>query len=90
MFHILLTIFSALLVCVGFVFFVRLGARVSERLYRWAKWAPIFAALTILIGGIPVLFVLPHPSSISQAIGLWVVGFSGGINARAEQIHRGR
>ena len=90
MFHTLLTIFSALLVCFGFAFFVRLGARVSKKLYRRSEWAPILVAFAILIGGISVLFVLPRPSSISQAIGLWVAGFSGGIIARAEQIHRGR
>jgi hypothetical protein len=90
MLHILLTIFSAILVCVGFVFCLRLGARVSEKLYRRSKWAPIFAALAIFIGGIAVMLVLPHPSSIFTAIGLWVYGFGGRIIARAQQIHRGR
>jgi hypothetical protein len=90
MIQILFTIFSALLACVGFVFFVSLGARVSEKLYRRSKWAPILVAYAILIGGFAVMLVTPHPSPIFTALGLSVFGFSGGIITRAQQINRGR
>jgi MFS family permease len=86
----LYSILALALQVVGFVFLCRVGARLSDRLSRRSKWAPLAVAGPIIVGAVIIaLVVQPQITFLVQTFGLWLVAFAGGIVARAQQTYRG-
>lgn len=85
-------IYPALIIClqiIGFVYFCRLGARLTDWLVRRARWLPLAVGAAIILPLVAVALIW-HPTlnAYTQSLAFWLVAFGGGVVARSQQLLR--